>query len=87
MLAIMDLAFIGLGKMGTGMARNLLRAGYTVAVYNRSRQKAEALAADGARVADSPADACADAEAVMTMLADDRAVEEVVFGKKESPRR
>jgi 3-hydroxyisobutyrate dehydrogenase-like beta-hydroxyacid dehydrogenase len=77
----MKIAFIGLGKMGTGMAHNLVRAGHTLAVYNRSREKTEALARDGARVADSPADACRDAEAVMTMLADDHAVEEVVFGK------
>jgi len=76
----MNLAFIGLGKMGMGMARNLLRAGHTLAVYNRSRQKAEALAGQGLRVADSPADACRGAEVVMTMVADDRAVEEVVFG-------
>lgn len=67
--------------MGTGMARNLLRAGHALAVYNRSREKAAALAGEGARVADSPADACAGVDAVMTMLADDRAVEEVVFGK------
>jgi 3-hydroxyisobutyrate dehydrogenase-like beta-hydroxyacid dehydrogenase len=80
MLAAMNIAFIGLGKMGMGMARNLLRAGHTVAVFNRSREKAEALAAGGARVANSPADACRDAEVVMTMVADDRAVEEIVFG-------
>jgi len=64
-----------------GMARNLLRAGHTLAVYNRSREKAEALGSEGARVAASPADACRDAEAVMTMVADDHAVDEVVFGK------
>ena len=67
--------------MGSGMARNLLRAGHEVTVYNRTRDKAEALAADGARVADSPADACRDAEAVITMLADDAAVEQLVFGE------
>ena len=81
MLTGMNLAFIGLGKMGRGMARNLLRAGHTMAVYNRSREKAEALAREGARVADSPADACRDADAVMTMLADDQALEQIVFGK------
>jgi 3-hydroxyisobutyrate dehydrogenase-like beta-hydroxyacid dehydrogenase len=80
MLAAMKIAFIGLGRMGVGMARNLLRAGHSVAAFNRSREKAEALSADGARVANSPADACRDAEAVMTMVADDRAVEEIVFG-------
>ena len=77
----MKLAFIGLGRMGSGMARNLLRAGHRVTVYNRSREKAEALAADGASIAGSPADACRDSEAALTMLADDRAVEEVAFGE------
>ena len=80
MLAAMKIAFIGLGRMGAGMARNLLRAGHTVAVYNRSREKAEALAADGARVANSPADAASGAEAVMTMVADDQALDQIVFG-------
>jgi|SRR5579864_6770142 len=80
MLAAMKVAFIGLGRMGMGMARNLVRAGQTVSVFNRSREKAMALAADGARVASSPADACRDAEAVMTMVADDHALEQIVFG-------
>lgn len=77
----MNIAFIGLGKMGFGMARNLLRAGHKVAVYNRSRDKAEPLAGEGARVATSPADACKDADAVMTMVADDTALEQIVFGE------
>src|SRR5690242_429607 len=77
----MHLAFVGLGKMGSGMARNLLRAGHRVTVYNRSREKAEALASDGAEVAAYPADACRNCEAVITMLSDDRAVEEVVYGE------
>jgi 3-hydroxyisobutyrate dehydrogenase-like beta-hydroxyacid dehydrogenase len=81
MLAAMKIGFIGLGRMGMGMARNLLRAGHTVAVFNRSREKALALAADGARVASSPADACRDAGTVLTMVADDHAVEEIVFGR------
>jgi 3-hydroxyisobutyrate dehydrogenase-like beta-hydroxyacid dehydrogenase len=80
MLAAMKIAFIGLGRMGIGMARNLLRGGHSLAIYNRNREKAEALAASGARVASSPADACRDAEAVMTMVADDHAVEQIVFG-------
>lgn len=62
------------------MAGNLLRAGHDVAVYNRSPGRTAALASEGARVAQSPADACAGADSVMTMLADDAAVEEVVFG-------
>ena len=63
------------------MARNLLRAGHQVAVYNRTRGKTGALAAEGARVADSLADAVGRCEVVMTMLADDAAVEHIVFGE------
>ncbi|HSM77442.1 MAG TPA: NAD(P)-dependent oxidoreductase [Bryobacteraceae bacterium] len=77
----MKTGFVGLGHMGFAMARNLLRAGHTVRVYNRSRAKAEPLLSEGALLAASPADACAGAEAVMTMLADDSAVEQVVFGE------
>ena len=75
----MKIAFIGIGRMGAGMSRNLLKAGHELVVYNRNREKAEALTSSGARVANSPADAARDAEVVMTMVADDRALEEVVF--------
>jgi len=78
----MKIAFIGLGKMGMGMARNLLRGGHEVSVYNRSREKAEALAAEGARAASSPAVASRGADVVMTMVADDLAVEDIVFGSE-----
>jgi 3-hydroxyisobutyrate dehydrogenase-like beta-hydroxyacid dehydrogenase len=77
----MNIGFIGLGRMGSGMVRNLLRAGHAVVVFNRSRDKAEALVADGVRIADSPGGACRESEAVMTMVADDRAVEQIVFGE------
>ena len=75
----MRIAFIGLGRMGSSMARNLLRAGHQVAVYNRSHEKAEALSKDGAEVADSIAQACRSAEVCWTMLADDAAVGDAVF--------
>ncbi len=75
----MDIGFIGLGKMGQGMAANLLKAGHRVTVYNRSPEKAEALVRQGAAAARTVADAC-DAEVVFTMLADDRAVEGMAFG-------
>jgi len=65
--------------MGSGMARNLIRAGHQLTVYNRSVEKARAI--EGARVAESPGEACREAEAAMTMLADDYAVEAVVFGE------
>jgi 3-hydroxyisobutyrate dehydrogenase-like beta-hydroxyacid dehydrogenase len=72
------LGFIGLGRMGTAMAGNLLKAGHEVTVYNRSPDKARALAGQGARVATRVADACGGA-AVITMLANDEAVHSVVF--------
>jgi 3-hydroxyisobutyrate dehydrogenase-like beta-hydroxyacid dehydrogenase len=76
----MNIGFIGIGKMGAGMARNLLRAGHEVIAFNRTREKAEALAKDGARIANSPADAARGSEAVFTMMPDDHALAEVVFG-------
>ncbi len=75
----MEIGFIGLGNMGSPIARNLLKAGHQVAVFNRTRSKAESLAADGAQIAATPAEA-ARAGLVFTMLSDDQAVEEVVFG-------
>jgi 3-hydroxyisobutyrate dehydrogenase-like beta-hydroxyacid dehydrogenase len=77
----MKIGFIGLGKMGAGMARNLLRAGHEVRAYNRSRAKVQALAADGIQFADTIAAACHDSEAVITMVADDHALEAVIFGE------
>src|SRR6202011_1323863 len=66
-------AFIGLGRMGHGMAGRYLDAGFTVAVWNRSKAKAEDLIVRGARWATSPEDAAIDADAVVTMVADDEA--------------
>jgi 3-hydroxyisobutyrate dehydrogenase-like beta-hydroxyacid dehydrogenase len=77
----MNIAFIGLGNMGSGMARNLIKAGHTLAVYNRTRNRAEEFKALGARVAATPGEAASGAEVAITMLADDHAVEAVVFGK------
>jgi 3-hydroxyisobutyrate dehydrogenase-like beta-hydroxyacid dehydrogenase len=76
----MKLGFVGLGVMGRAMARNLVRAGHTVAVWDRTHARAEELARDGAFVAASPADAARGAEAVLTALSDDHAVYAVVFG-------
>lgn len=75
----MRVGFIGLGHMGSGMALSLLRAGHDVTVYNRTRSRAEALAADGAKVANEVADACR-GDAVISMLANDEAVESTVLG-------
>ncbi len=75
----MRVGFIGLGNMGLPIARNLLKAGHELTVYNRTRSKAEALVAAGAKVANSLTEASA-AEVVMTMLADDHAVEQATLG-------
>src|SRR6266852_2445032 len=77
---IMNVGFIGLGRMGSGMATNLLRAGHRVTVYNRTPEKAETLSAQGATVATRVAGACR-GDAVITMLANDAAVESVVLGR------
>ena len=74
-------AFIGLGRMGHGMAGRYLEAGFSVSVWNRSKPKAEDLIARGARWAASPADAVVDADAVVTMVADDEASRAVWLAK------
>ncbi len=76
----MDLGFIGLGQMGSAIALNLVKAGHRLVVWNRSAEKVEPLVRAGSRRAANPAE-CADGEIVVTMLADDRAVERVVFGE------
>jgi 3-hydroxyisobutyrate dehydrogenase-like beta-hydroxyacid dehydrogenase len=75
----MRVGFVGLGAMGRGMAGNLLRAGHEVIVWNRTRERAEALRSQGASIAATPAEA-ARAGVVMTMLADDAAVASVESG-------
>jgi 3-hydroxyisobutyrate dehydrogenase-like beta-hydroxyacid dehydrogenase len=74
-----NIGFIGLGNMGSGMARNLLRAGHSLTVYNRTRSRAELMVSEGAKVAATPGGA-ARGDVVITMLADDAALEGVVFG-------
>ena len=66
-------ALLGAGTMGSGMARNLRKAGFPLTVYNRTREKAEVLTDTGAQVADTPASAVAGATVVLSMLADDDA--------------
>ena len=73
------IAFIGLGVMGGGMAARLVESGYDVAVYNRTRSKAEEVGKLGARVADSPADAAREADVVMVSLANQGVVSKLLF--------
>jgi 3-hydroxyisobutyrate dehydrogenase len=73
-------AVLGTGIMGAAMARNLLSAGMEVRAWNRTREKAEPLAEDGANVTDTPAEAAEGADFLITMLSDAGTVEEAVGG-------
>jgi 3-hydroxyisobutyrate dehydrogenase-like beta-hydroxyacid dehydrogenase len=75
------IGFIGLGKMGEPMARNLLRAGYRLRVYNRTSAKAQALAGEGAEVVATLRDVVEPGGIVLSMVANDHALEEVVLGE------
>src|SRR5256886_12593467 len=79
---IKTISYLGLGTMGSGMASNLLKAGYDLTVWNRTAAKCEPFARKGARLAESPADAVRDVDLVMYSFSNDQAVEEVVFGAK-----
>ena len=82
----MKIAFLGLGKMGSPMARRLLAAGFELTVWNRSPERAEALIGSGpysgANAAAAATEAAENADAVLTMLFDDAANEEVLFGPR-----
>jgi 3-hydroxyisobutyrate dehydrogenase len=82
-----SVAVLGLGLMGSGMAKNLVSAGHRVAVYNRSLAKAEPLRALGARVAETPAEAAEGAEVIISMVADDAASRTVWLGENGALER
>lgn len=71
---------IGLGLMGSPMARNLLKAGFPLTVWNRTRAKAEKLGQEGARIANSPQEVAADSDVLITIVSDPPALEQVLFG-------
>jgi len=75
-----NIGFIGLGNMGSAMARRLVEAGHSLTVYNRTPSRAEPLRALGATVATDAGQAASRADVLITMLANDRAVEEIVLG-------
>jgi 3-hydroxyisobutyrate dehydrogenase-like beta-hydroxyacid dehydrogenase len=79
---IKAISYLGLGTMGSGMASNLLKAGYELTVWNRIAEKCEPFRRNGSHVADTPADAVRDVDLVMYSLSNDQAVEEIVFGSK-----
>jgi 2-hydroxy-3-oxopropionate reductase len=76
--AVRNVAFLGTGLMGAPMAARLLAAGFQVTVWNRSSEKAQPLVSHGARVAETPSAAVADADAAVTMLSDGPAVDDLV---------
>ena len=80
-MAKMTVALLGLGTMGSGMAANLLKAGFSLAVYNRTAAKAEAFAAQGARIATTPADAARGAQVIVSMVSDDASSRETWTGR------
>jgi len=75
------IGFVGLGNMGLPMASNLVEAGYTLRVYNRTAEKAQPLIAQGAELADKPANVVEPDGIAITMLSNDQALEEVVLGE------
>ena len=75
----MKVGFIGLGNMGSAIAGNLIKARHNLTVYNRTRSRAEWFASLGASIAETPSEAAAGAEVLITMLADDPALESVIF--------
>jgi len=75
----MKIGFIGLGSMGAGMSRNLIKAGHDLVVYNRTRSLTQEMGSLGAKVADTASAAAVGVEVLITMLADDRAVQAVIF--------
>jgi len=75
----MQVAFLGLGKMGSAVARHLIKAGHDLTVWNRTASHAEALRAVGANIAASPVEAVTRAEVVFTMVMDDAALESVIL--------
>ena len=75
----MRIAFLGIGLMGGPMARNLLAAGFQLCAWNRTAEKAEALSAVGAAIAQTPAEAIAGADIIITMVADGKTVADILF--------
>jgi 2-hydroxy-3-oxopropionate reductase len=76
-----SVGFMGLGIMGLGMARNLLKAGFDLTVWNRTASKAEPLVGEGAKLANSPADLAAQCDVIIVCVSDTPDVEAVLFGE------
>ena len=79
---MINVGFIGIGLMGLPMAKNILKAGYKLTAFNRSRKKLELLRQSGAKIAESVGSLVSNSQVIITMLTDDKAVDEVI-GSKE----
>lgn len=84
-MTALHITWLGCGLMGAPMARRLLRAGFQLTAWNRTPAKAQALRADGAHVADTPAQAVAQADLIFCMLEHGGVVEQVLFGSPDTP--
>ena len=78
----MRIGFVGLGTMGLPMAHHLLKNGYELIIYNRTKEKMRFLEEKGAMIANSPKEVASKCEIVFTMLTADAAVEEVILGEE-----
>ena len=76
------IGWIGLGNMGTPMVKNLLKADYSVSIYNRTKSKAEALKSEGGKVAESPKELAEKCDIIISMVANDDAVKDIYLGEK-----
>ncbi|HLD97524.1 MAG TPA: NAD(P)-binding domain-containing protein, partial [Candidatus Nanoarchaeia archaeon] len=74
-MPIKNIGFAGIGTMGSGMSRNLVKAGFQVFLYNRTRPKAQAI--EGATVVDTPAELCQNAEVIFTCVSNDNSLKEI----------
>lgn len=77
-----NIAFLGLGTMGSGMALNLLKAGFSLRVYDRTSARAEALIAQGARLSATPHEAAEEADVIISMVSDDQASRAIWLGEQ-----
>lgn len=81
-MGIRTIGFVGIGTMGRGMVQNLLRNGFTVFAYNRTKEKASGIKHENLHVVDSPAEACEKSGVIITSVSDDSALRDVLFSEK-----
>src|SRR5258708_5091064 len=80
-ISMQQVAFLGLGTMGTAMARNISKAGFPLTVYNRTPAKAEALVTSGIRRAETPREATRQADVIISMVGNNQASQQIWLGE------